>query len=148
MKLGIRAKLIFFAFGVVLAASAASAGLIYLQQFREIRNTAERAATDVAALIAASAFDDLYRLDVSTRLREKLKATRANPDISYTLLIDSDGMVLSDGTSENPRRDQKLSDPFSALMMNSAEWVTHFEADLRSEERRVGKECRSRWWPY
>ncbi len=130
MKLGIRAKLIFFAFGVVLAASAASAGLIYLQQFREIRNTAERAATDVAALIAASAFDDLYRLDVSTRLREKLKATRANPDISYTLLIDSDGMVLSDGTSENPRRDQKLSDPFSALMMNSAEWVTHFEADL------------------
>src|SRR5215467_16082926 len=22
------------------------------------------------------------------------------------------------------------------------------EADERSEERRVGKECRSRWWPY
>src|SRR5690348_18421519 len=21
-------------------------------------------------------------------------------------------------------------------------------ADLRSEERRVGKECRTRWWPY
>jgi signal transduction histidine kinase/HAMP domain-containing protein len=129
MKFGIRAKLI-FSFGVVLAASVASAGLIYLQQFREIRNTAERAATDVTALIAASVFDDLYRLDVSTRLREKLKATRANPDISYTLVIDIDGVVLSDGTSENPRRDEKLSDPFSALMMNSAEWVTQIEADV------------------
>src|SRR5687768_18583250 len=30
--------------------------------------------------------------------------------------------------------------------------VAHAECDfrreLRSEERRVGKECRSRWWPY
>ena len=25
---------------------------------------------------------------------------------------------------------------------------THLPADLRSEERRVGKECRSRWSPY
>src|SRR5205814_7256639 len=24
----------------------------------------------------------------------------------------------------------------------------HFRSDSRSEERRVGKECRSRWWPY
>jgi methyl-accepting chemotaxis protein len=55
-------------------------------------------------------------------------------------------VVLSDGTSENPRRDQKLSDPFSALMMNSTEWVTHVEADLLKvggpvlgpDQRRVG----------
>src|SRR5918994_3085473 len=129
MKLGIRAKLIFFACAIVLAASATSAGLIYLQAFREIHNKAERAAKEVAALTAASVFDDIYRLDLS-RLREKLKATRANSDITYTFVIDSDGVVLSDGTSENFRRDQKLSDPFSALMMNSAEWVTHVEEDL------------------
>jgi hypothetical protein len=65
MKLGIRAKLIFFACAIVLAASAASAGLIYLQAFREIRNKAGRAAKEVAALTAASVFDDIYRLDLS-----------------------------------------------------------------------------------
>src|SRR5438552_5753837 len=26
--------------------------------------------------------------------------------------------------------------------------LTHFWLSDRSEERRVGKECRSRWWPY
>src|SRR5438045_5664247 len=25
---------------------------------------------------------------------------------------------------------------------------SHFASRQRSEERRVGKECRSRWWPY
>jgi hypothetical protein len=56
--------------------------LIYLQQFREIHNKAERTAKEAAALIAASVFDDLYRLDISTSLREKLKTTRANSDIT------------------------------------------------------------------
>ena len=26
--------------------------------------------------------------------------------------------------------------------------ITHFDIKFRSEERRVGKECRSRWSPY
>ena len=27
-------------------------------------------------------------------------------------------------------------------------WIAYCESELRSEERRVGKECRSRWSPY
>ena len=27
-------------------------------------------------------------------------------------------------------------------------FITAFDGDVRSEERRVGKECRSRWSPY
>ena len=27
-------------------------------------------------------------------------------------------------------------------------WISHLTIDVRSEERRVGKECRSRWSPY
>src|SRR5688572_33105688 len=27
-------------------------------------------------------------------------------------------------------------------------WHIHVPVSKRSEERRVGKECRSRWWPY
>jgi signal transduction histidine kinase/HAMP domain-containing protein len=137
MKLGIRAKLILFAVAIVLAASVASAALIYLQQFREIRHRAEREAKDVASLVAASIYDELYRLDISARLREKLKATRANPNITYTFLIDREGVVLSDGTGENPRRDQKLTDPFSALMMNGSEWVTHVEGNILKVGGRV-----------
>src|SRR3712207_9101793 len=38
------------------------------------------------------------------------------------------------------RRYDKLSRNFQAAI--------HFAAALRSEERRVGKECRSRWSPY
>jgi len=33
-------------------------------------------------------------------------------------------------------------------MTDFAAYRAVFEAIHRSEERRVGKECRSRWWPY
>ena len=33
-------------------------------------------------------------------------------------------------------------------LLNDGKVYTNFELDMRSEERRVGKECRSRWSPY
>src|SRR5256886_15682115 len=41
-----------------------------------------------------------------------------------------------------------LFQPEHALILNIEEEHLDFYADLRSEERRVGKECRSRWSPY
>src|SRR2546422_300081 len=35
-----------------------------------------------------------------------------------------------------------------AVSRDSAGWTAEFRIPLRSEERRVGKECRSRWSPY
>src|SRR5947207_14847320 len=35
----------------------------------------------------------------------------------------------------------KVTDPHSLAELE------HVRVELRSEERRVGKECRSRWWP-
>src|SRR5436853_7308939 len=46
---------------------------------------------------------------------------------------------------------QKTSDAGAALAMAGAKRITLAmlrDVDARSEERRVGKECRSRWWPY
>src|SRR5690625_3544234 len=31
---------------------------------------------------------------------------------------------------------------------SALEWLKNLEFNVRSEERRVGKECRCRWWPY
>ena len=39
---------------------------------------------------------------------------------------------------------RQISDPTSGLFMFRREVIAH----ARSEERRVGKECRSRWSPY
>ena len=39
--------------------------------------------------------------------------------------------------------------PFAlAFCVRGNDWAERGEFDLRSEERRVGKECRSRWSPY
>src|SRR2546422_10057852 len=48
---------------------------------------------------------------------------------------------------------QKLDCPLTMIVNNGAlirskEGRTHLRHLLRSEERRVGKECRSRWSPY
>src|SRR6266513_4979218 len=37
---------------------------------------------------------------------------------------------------------------FTAPLEDSVEGEVSFHLPARSEERRVGKECRSRWWPY
>ena len=34
------------------------------------------------------------------------------------------------------------------ILNTNAQYLSRELADLRSEERRVGKECRSRWSPY
>src|SRR5690554_1403322 len=37
--------------------------------------------------------------------------------------------------------------PDATVLSQSNSWVA-FDAAIRSEERRVGKECRSRWWAW
>ena len=37
---------------------------------------------------------------------------------------------------------------FNALIRPTSGTITYNGEDIRSEERRVGKECRSRWSPY
>ena len=43
-----------------------------------------------------------------------------------------------------------LTKPMAVISLNSDKWFssTPIKRDIRSEERRVGKECRSRWSPY
>ena len=41
-----------------------------------------------------------------------------------------------------------LEEKLAALRTAQAKFATYTQEQVRSEERRVGKECRSRWSPY
>ena len=43
---------------------------------------------------------------------------------------------------------KELRESTGAGMMECKKALTETDGDMRSEERRVGKECRSRWSPY
>jgi len=47
---------------------------------------------------------------------------------------------------DEARKQVSIKTPLGGIEVNKAREVS--EAALRSEERRVGKECRSRWSPY
>src|SRR2546422_2824456 len=58
------------------------------------------------------------------------------------LLLDVGGSLLVHSTTSVPT-------PASVKISSKVEWSTRPSTnDTRSEERRVGKECRSRWSPY
>ena len=56
-------------------------------------------------------------------------------------LRDKNIETLSGGELQKVTHDRYFLD-------NAAEWILELDRLLRSEERRVGKECRSRWSPY
>ena len=57
------------------------------------------------------------------------------------------GKIISAFTS-NPEVSSKLKDLVNEDIETQADGVAKIVKRSRSEERRVGKECRSRWSPY
>ena len=60
-------------------------------------------------------------------------------------------IVITDPSGEDPNGAAAGSMSFADNMFQSTFLMSknnHFAVVLRSEERRVGKECRSRWSPY
>ena len=70
---------------------------------------------------------------------------------SYTLAVTPD-MVIHNGTTQttemivNPESEYLKELPSHLRSFEDA--VNYMPNQVRSEERRVGKECRSRWSPY
>ena len=52
------------------------------------------------------------------------------------------------GTVSSEVEIEQLRTDLERLYSWSIDWQMLFNTDKRSEERRVGKECRSRWSPY
>src|ERR1041385_8422862 len=72
-----------------------------------------------------------------------------------TFLVSEKGILVVD-TGLNAQEGRKLLDEIRKISAAPVRWIvnTHYHPDhrggnsARSEERRVGKECRSRWSPY
>src|ERR1039457_2533606 len=61
-------------------------------------------------------------------------------------------IIVKAGTGTDLFSTTGFSPQFSSSIVNSAHaaglWIFGYNRSYRSEERRVGKECRSRWSPY
>jgi len=129
MNFSIRSKLIVFTFCVVLLVGG-SISLYFIYQGRQrILSDFEKDARETTTLISTNIADDLYFLNVHA-LRLRLESARANPDISYIYVTDSEGVMLADGTQENALRDQKLTDGFSREMLRSDKWISGLEGEI------------------
>ena len=97
-------------------------------------------------------FKNLLEMISST---EKTKFEQAlNLNVDYGNLAESLKLVLSDAEKKekeyiknNQLEKDKLKN-FEIIIKEKASKSNKLEDYLRSEERRVGKECRSRWSPY
>jgi HAMP domain-containing protein len=100
---------------------------VYLGQQR-ILTTFEKEAREITALLGGVVTNDLYFLNVDS-LRRRLQAAQINRDIRYTYVLDAEGVVLVDGTSENALRDQQLTDRFSEEMLHANGWISTIEQE-------------------
>src|SRR2546426_10540725 len=62
--------------------------------------------------------------------------------------IQMHGVVTPPSRYDAARSPDQRAQPAPANVLQPREGITRFAIVARSEERRVGKECRSRWSPY
>ena len=129
MKFSIRLKLVLFTFSIVLLVGGSiSLHSVFLGQ-RRMLTAFEQNARRIAALMAGAVVNDIYFLDLGS-LRRRLQSSRVNSDIMYTLIMDSEGAVLSDGTSANVLRDKRPTDPFINKLLEANDWISAVEGGL------------------
>ena len=129
MKLSIRSKLILYTFCIAfLVGGGISLYSIYLGRERAL-NTFEQNSRDITGLLAETIFNDLYFSNLQS-LRLRLKSARINPDVKYTIVTDSEGFIIADGTDKNLRQDEQLIDDFSKRGLRAKGWITDFQNDF------------------
>ncbi|MBI3058313.1 MAG: GAF domain-containing protein, partial [Deltaproteobacteria bacterium] len=129
MKFNIRIKLIAFTFCIILLVGG-SISLYFIYQGRQrILETFKEDALQTTTLLSGTLINDLYFLDISS-LRHRLRNARVNPDISHTYVMDSEGILLTDGTGQNPMGGQKLTDNLTRELLQSKGWVSQVEDEM------------------
>ena len=91
---------------------------------------------DTGAMYRAVAYKTIIN-DVDVDDTEKIKEL-----LEETVIDFSKGDIFLDGKNVN----KEIREPEISKVASKVSQI--FEVLLRSEERRVGKECRSRWSPY
>src|SRR5687768_4155385 len=92
--------------------------------------------------VKAQDVDDVIRTETSlVQLNIGVVDRQGRP---ITSLTRNDFVVYEDGVKQSIQHFQPVDAPFSLVLMLDMSGST---VTFRSEERRVGKECRSRRWP-
>src|SRR5256885_12902005 len=89
----------------------------------------------------------------SRRRHTRLQGDWSSDVCSSDLLADEIRHVAIEVDGPRRRDDHEvdflpLQDPVAVVREERVDWTGDQKIDERSEERRVGKECRSRWSPY
>ncbi|MBF0161995.1 MAG: SpoIIE family protein phosphatase [Magnetococcales bacterium] len=121
-RLGIRAKLLGFTGILVLLVSGFLTGYTLWANRAHLLEVYEEDAIQVGDILAVAVVNDLYRLDLRG-LRQRLSAVHEDSSIVATFVLDEQGQVLSDGTSKNSLRGQRLEDPFVERILAGDSWV-------------------------
>ena len=125
---GIRTKLLAFTGLIILLVAGSLTVITIFTEREQALKVYEEEAFSIANTLSRAVFNDLYDLDMRS-LRIQLASIRVNPDIGFTYILDEKGLVLSDGSKENPLRDQRLEDPFTAHVMTAGDWITENSED-------------------
>lgn len=121
-RFGIRAKLLGFTVVLILAVALLLTTHSVMNNREHLLAIYQENAIEVGNTLAEAVTNDLYQLDLRG-LRLRLRAVHKNSAITATYILDEQGQVLSDGTSENSLRGQRLDDPFVDRLLTSQEWV-------------------------
>src|SRR3989449_9805103 len=110
-----------------------------MEQARAIRSEIQRAPVDQRAALQQKLVD-LYGTAVN-EFQAAEKATGENDPNRHIILGRLGDSYLAAG------RYQEAADTYQQVVALKPDLAGYYN-NLRSEERRVGKECRSRWSPY
>lgn len=78
---------------------------------RNLTESYHNEGTLIAASLSDALFNDIYNFNINN-IRTQLETIRLNSIIQSIYILDSEGIVLSDGTEENVFRNRKLPDTF------------------------------------
>lgn len=85
--------------------------------------TFEMQSRAVAEVLSKSLADPVYLLDLRT-VRTHLRTVRENPLIERIHVLDTKGIILSEGTADDAGRGQSTSDPLDKELLTSKSWIS------------------------
>ncbi len=129
MRLSIRFKLLVLTIGAI-SLVGGSISLYSINVGRERLSKAFVGETvNIANLLSTNLSDDLSNLDVFS-MRLQLENARISQELLLSYVLDTEGLVLADGTSENALRGQALSDVFGLEVLSADTWISLKDEDL------------------
>lgn len=129
MRLGLRGRFVVFVSAVIFAFGAVLTAFAVRAQSQRLRHELEQRGKLLTTVVAANATDAMARLEIG-ELRRLILETRSQENVVDALVFDDAGRVLTDGTFENPRRHQPVSEAVRKHAASSEALLVEFSGDI------------------